>query len=91
MNFYIFNISKSFTFKNRTVAESLKRGERVEAESFDCVTIFFSDLVGFTELCAQSTPFEVVEMLNDLYTCFDSIITYYDVYKVLNFPHLIFY
>ena len=64
------------------MAESLKRGERVEAECFDCVTIFFSDLVGFTELCAQSTPFEVVEMLNDLYTCCDFIISSYDVYKV---------
>ncbi|XP_058122463.1 guanylate cyclase 32E [Anopheles ziemanni] len=66
----------------KSVAESLKRGERVEAECFDCVTIFFSDLVGFTELCAHSTPFEVVEMLNDLYTCCDFIISSYDVYKV---------
>ncbi|XP_058819180.1 guanylate cyclase 32E [Topomyia yanbarensis] len=66
----------------KSVAESLMRGERVEAECFDCVTIFFSDLVGFTELCAQSTPFEVVEMLNDLYTCCDFIISSYDVYKV---------
>ncbi|XP_037958924.1 guanylate cyclase 32E [Teleopsis dalmanni] len=66
----------------RTVAESLKRGEPVKAECFDCVTILFSDIVGFTELCATSTPFEVVAMLNDLYTCCDSIISNYDVYKV---------
>ncbi|XP_059220787.1 guanylate cyclase 32E [Stomoxys calcitrans] len=66
----------------RSVAESLKRGEPIEAECFDCVTILFSDIVGFTQLCSTSTPFEVVDMLNDLYTCCDSIISNYDVYKV---------
>lgn len=87
-----------FILRYRSVADSLKRGEPVEAECFDCVTIFFSDLVGFTELCAKSTPLEVVEMLNDLYTCCDSIISGYDVYKVSqkqakkNIPYLyIFY
>ncbi|XP_034830780.2 guanylate cyclase 32E [Maniola hyperantus] len=66
----------------RTVAEALKRGEPVQAESYDGVTIYFSDIVGFTNLAATNTPMHVVEMLNDLYTCCDAIISFYNVYKV---------
>lgn len=65
-----------------SVADSLMAGQMVEAERFESVTILFSDVVGFTSICAHSEPMQIVNMLNRLYSMFDQVVGQNRVYKV---------
>ncbi|XP_040196177.1 guanylate cyclase soluble subunit alpha-2 [Rana temporaria] len=64
------------------VAQQLWEGKSVQARKFDEVTMLFSDIVGFTAVCAQCTPMQVISMLNELYTLFDYQCGFLDIYKV---------
>jgi len=64
------------------VADALKAGRKVEPESHELVTIFFSDIVGFTDISQSMSPIKVSEMLERLYTCFDKLARAHKVFKV---------
>lgn len=64
------------------VAQQLWQGQIVQAKKFSNVTMLFSDIVGFTAICSQCSPLQVITMLNALYTRFDQQCGELDVYKV---------
>jgi len=65
----------------RRAIAKLQRGQTV-LEKFNLVTIFFSDIVGFTSMAGSMRPIQVMKMLNELYTELDKLVEKHNVYKV---------
>ncbi|CAG2164097.1 unnamed protein product [Oppiella nova] len=59
-------------YKGRLHPKKLWLGETVKARNYDHMTMLFSDIVGFTAICSTATPIVVINMLNALYTQFDT-------------------
>ncbi|VDO38565.1 unnamed protein product [Haemonchus placei] len=65
-----------------SVAEELKVGRRVDAKNYKSASILYSDIVGFTSLCSESEPMEVVALLSGVFQKFDHIISMHNGYKM---------
>jgi PAS domain S-box-containing protein len=65
-----------------SVALRLKRGDTNISESFDSVTCFFSDMVGFTSLSGKMSASELVEMLNNVVNRFDDLCKEHHLEKI---------
>lgn len=59
-----------------SVATELRHGRPVPPRRYPSVTLLFSGIVGFSQLCADPAhrdPMSIVQMLNQLYTAFDTL------------------
>jgi class 3 adenylate cyclase len=52
------------------------------AEKFSSVTVMFVEVCNFNQISAEQTQGEVLDILNTIYSVFDSVVEEYDVYKV---------
>jgi guanylate cyclase soluble subunit beta len=74
-----------------TVANELRHGRPVPARRFSSVTLLFSGIVGFTQLCIENSDSQgarvVVDILNRLYSAIDALTEsgeHKNIYKVYN-------
>lgn len=57
------------------VVKELKEKGNSAPENFEDVTVFFSDITGFTSISATLHPAELISELNEIFTAFDDIMT----------------
>lgn len=64
------------------IAAILKNESRTIAEHYNEASILFADMVGFTPLSAKLAPVEMVELLNEAFSFFDTLLDKYNVEKI---------
>ena len=61
-----------------SVANELRHMRPVPARKYECVTIMFSGIVGFSDFCQRNSDqrgaMKIVKMLNEVYTKFDALV-----------------
>jgi adenylate cyclase len=66
----------------REIAAILKNESRTIADHYEEASVLFADMVGFTPLSAELPPVEMVELLNEAFSFFDSLLDKYGVEKI---------
>ena len=65
-----------------SIVDAIRTGQRPPNRKFDSLTIYFSDVVGFTAISSQVAEIEVMNMLNRLYSVMDYVTEMFSLYKV---------
>jgi adenylate cyclase len=66
----------------KEIAARLKDQPGTIADAFDAASILYADLVNFTPLSVELPPKAMVELLNEIFSYFDSIVEKYGVEKI---------
>ncbi|HAZ45963.1 MAG TPA: histidine kinase [Cyanobacteria bacterium UBA11369] len=64
------------------IAARLQLAEDTIADSFADVSVLFADLVGFTQICAQMPPTQIVSLLNEIFSTFDNLAEEHGLEKI---------
>jgi adenylate cyclase len=64
------------------IAERLKDGQEIIAESYSDVSVLFADLVGFTQLSSSVSPIQLVHLLNQIFSKFDLLAEKHGLEKI---------
>jgi class 3 adenylate cyclase len=64
------------------IAERILSGEKQIAEYAESVSVFFFDIVGFTEISGKMSPIDLLEGLNRIFTEIDHIAIDYSIEKI---------
>jgi adenylate cyclase len=66
----------------KEISEVLKATPTTIADEFAAASILFADVVEFTPMAAAMTPLQLVDLLNEVFQCFDSLVEKYDLEKI---------
>jgi guanylate cyclase len=66
----------------KEISEALKIDQSAIAAHYESASVLFADVVGFTPMTAAMTPLRVVNLLNDVFNCFDDLVEKYDLEKI---------
>jgi adenylate cyclase len=66
----------------KEISEALKTEPRAIAAHYDAASILFADIVGFTPMAATMLPLALVDLLNDVFECFDDLVDKYELEKI---------
>ncbi len=66
----------------KEIAELLKEDDQTIATLFPDISVLFADVVGFTPLSQGLSPEQLVDLLNEIFSFFDSLVDKYGLEKI---------